>query len=59
MRRRAPLAAFTALVAEAGAVGVRLVTAGAAPIISSHPGALRGHARQAHAARPARGESFS
>jgi hypothetical protein len=38
MRRRALLAAFTALVAGVGAFGVRLVTADAAPITFSHPG---------------------
>ena len=40
MRRRALLAAFTALVAGIGAFGVRLVTADAAPITFSHPGVL-------------------
>src|SRR4051794_40126609 len=45
MRRRAPLAAFPALVAGAGAFGVRLVTADAAPIALSHPGVLVGRAQ--------------
>ena len=40
MRRRALLAAFTALVAGVGAFGVRLATADAAPISFSHPGVL-------------------
>jgi hypothetical protein len=40
MRKRALLAAFTALVAGVGAFGVRLVTADAAPITFSHPGVL-------------------
>ena len=40
MRRRALLAAFTALVAVVGAFGVRIVTADAAPITFSHPGVL-------------------
>lgn len=40
MRRRALLAAFTALAALAGAFGMRLVTADAAPISFSHPGVL-------------------
>ena len=40
MRRRALLAAFTALVAFGGAFGVRLATASAAPISFSHPGVL-------------------
>ncbi|MEU4240124.1 alginate lyase family protein [Actinoplanes sp. NPDC026619] len=40
MRKRALLAAFTALVAVGGAFGVRLVTADAAPITFSHPGVL-------------------
>src|SRR3954465_198587 len=40
MRRRALLAAFTALVAIGSAFGVGLVTASAAPISFSHPGVL-------------------
>ncbi|HEX5199595.1 MAG TPA: alginate lyase family protein, partial [Actinoplanes sp.] len=40
MRRRALLAAFTALVAAVGAFGARLATADAAPISFSHPGVL-------------------
>ncbi|WP_433361692.1 alginate lyase family protein [Actinoplanes sp. CA-142083] len=40
MRRRALLAAFTALVAGVGAFGARLATADAAPISFSHPGVL-------------------
>ena len=40
MRRRALLAAFTALVAGVGAFGVRLVTADAPPITFQHPGVL-------------------
>ncbi|MFI5890346.1 alginate lyase family protein [Actinoplanes sp. NPDC051513] len=40
MRRRALLAAFTALVAGVGAFGARLATADAAPITFSHPGVL-------------------
>ncbi|GAA2637237.1 alginate lyase family protein [Paractinoplanes durhamensis] len=40
MRKRALLAAFTALVAASGAFGVRLATADAAPITFSHPGVL-------------------
>ena len=40
MRRRALLAAFTALVAVLATVGVRLVTASAAPVAFAHPGVL-------------------
>ena len=40
MRRRALLAAFTALVAVVGALGAGIVTADAAPIAFSHPGVL-------------------
>jgi hypothetical protein len=40
MRKRALLAAFTALVAVGGAFGVRLATADAAPITFHHPGVL-------------------
>ena len=40
MRKRALLAAFTALVAVLATVGVRLVTASAAPIAFAHPGVL-------------------
>ncbi|MEV4348825.1 alginate lyase family protein [Actinoplanes sp. NPDC049596] len=40
MRRRALLAAFTALVAATATFGVRLVTADAAPITFAHPGVL-------------------
>ncbi|MGX6606436.1 alginate lyase family protein [Micromonosporaceae bacterium Da 78-11] len=40
MRKRALLAAFTALIAVLATVGVRLVTASAAPIAFAHPGVL-------------------
>ncbi|XVU22214.1 alginate lyase family protein [Actinoplanes sp. CA-054009] len=40
MRRRALLAAFTALVAATATFGIRLATADAAPIAFTHPGVL-------------------
>lgn len=40
MRKRALLAAFTALVAASATFGVRLMTADAAPITFTHPGVL-------------------